>query len=473
MASSKKLRPSDLPGVVESKLKQWQVPGRHLLLALSGGADSVVLLDILAQLRSSLYFQLSALHVNHQISPHAAQWAAFCAELCAALQIPFQTVTVELGHRRGESLEALARAARYRVLAEQPADFIALAQHLDDQAETLLLQLLRGAGAKGLSGMGEWCEGTKTGRSVQGHRPEPTIHRQPVGSASLEPTYLRPLLDVPRRLILDYAAAQDLQWVEDESNADLSYDRNFLRHRIMPELGQRFPGYRETFARAARNLAESAELLDDLAQLDGAAAIAEGRLKVAALGSLSLPRGRNLLRYWLDRCGVRMPSAIRLENILHQLCGARDDAQIRIIVGEAVIRRFRGEAHVEFRQAHAAHELERAWNLDGVLELPECGGCLRAERIVGQGLSLARLGEAGLTVRLRQGGERLRPDCRRPRRSLKKLMQEADMPPWQRQHLPLLFSGDRLVFVPGLGVDCDFQAQAGEPGVVVLFEPLG
>src|SRR5574340_1213960 len=155
MASSKKLQPSDLPRIVESKLRQWQVPGRHLLLALSGGADSVVLLDLLAQLRPSLHFHLSALHVNHQISPHAGAWAAFCAGQCAARQVPFQEVTVELGHRRGDSLEALARSERYRVLAEQPADFVALAQHLDDQAETLLLQLLRGAGVKGLSGMGE------------------------------------------------------------------------------------------------------------------------------------------------------------------------------------------------------------------------------------------------------------------------------------------------------------------------------
>ena len=449
------------------------MPGRHLLLALSGGADSMALLDILAQLRPSLHFQLSALHVNHQISPHAGAWAAFCAGQCAARQVPFQAVTVELGHRHGDSLEERARAARYQVLSRQQADFVALAQHLDDQAETLLLQLLRGAGVKGLSGMGEWCEGTKTGRSVQGYRPEPTIHRQPVGSASLEPTYLRPLLNVPRRLILDYAQANDLRWVEDESNADIAYDRNYLRHQILPELEQRFPAYRDTLARVGLHQAESAQLLDELAQLDGADALAEGRLEVAVLGSLSLPRGRNLLRCWLGRQGVRMPSALRLEEILHQLCGARDDAQIRIVVGEAVIRRFRGEVRVEFRADHTGHELERTWNLDGAVELPECGGRLRAERMAGQGLSLARLGGEGVTVRLRQGGERFRPDCRRPNRSLKKLLQEADMPPWQRQHLPLLFCGDRLVFVPGFGVDCEYQAQAGEPGVVVFFEWLG
>ena len=155
MASSKKLLPSDLPAFVEAKLKSWVQPGRHLTLALSGGADSVALLDILAQLRTSLHFSLSAIHVNHQISPNAADWAEFCARLCAGYNIPFQVVKVDLKRRPGESLEALARDARYRVFAEQQADFIVLAQHLDDQAETLLLQLLRGAGAKGLSAMGE------------------------------------------------------------------------------------------------------------------------------------------------------------------------------------------------------------------------------------------------------------------------------------------------------------------------------
>jgi len=155
MASSKKLLPGDLPAFVEAKLKSWVQPGRHLTLALSGGADSVVLLDILAQLRTSIPFYLSAIHVNHQISPNAADWAEFCARLCAGYNIPFHPVKVDLKRQPGESLEALARDARYRVFFEQKADFIVLAQHLDDQAETLLLQLLRGAGAKGLSAMGE------------------------------------------------------------------------------------------------------------------------------------------------------------------------------------------------------------------------------------------------------------------------------------------------------------------------------
>lgn len=420
------------------------MPGRHLVLALSGGADSVVLLDILAQLRAPLHFRLSALHVNHQISPNAAQWAEFCAGLCAGRDIPFQAVKVEVAHQPGESLEARARAARYRVFSEQHADFIVLAQHLDDQAETLLLQLLRGAGAKGLSAMAE-------------------LQSRGEGQWAM----VRPLLDIPRRTILDYAALHGLRWVEDESNADIAFDRNYLRHQVLPLLGRRFPGYRETFARTSRNLAESSQLMDDLARQDWALAASGDRLKVEALRGLSAARAKNLLRYWLAELGVPMPSAGRLENVLQQLCGSRDDAQVLVHLGENVVRRYRGEVYLEKKALAPQPELALAWTSQDELQLPDFGGRLLFERTVGQGLSLARLTAEPVTVRLRHGGERLRPDCRRPSRSLKNLLQEAGIPPWQRQRLPLLFSGEKLVFVPGIGTACEYQADEGEMGVVV------
>ncbi len=470
MASSKKLPPADLAGHVENKLKEWHVSGRHLVLALSGGADSVALLDILAQLRASLHFTLSALHVNHRISPHAGRWAEFCARLCAGLEVPFSAVEVDIAHQPGASLEASARAARYRALAAQTADFVVLAQHLDDQAETLLLQLLRGAGAKGLSAMAE--VDMRPGRSIQGHGPEPAFCEGNVGSALLEPTYIRPLLDVPRRTILGYAAWRGLEWVDDESNADIAFDRNYLRHRVLPLLEKRFPGYRETFARTSRNLAESAQLMDDLARLDGAAALAGGRLKVDALRGLSEPRAKNLLRWWLAERGVPMPSSGRLENILQQLRSSRDDAQIAVSQADAVVRRYRGEAYIEKKRAEPQPDTALTWSLQDRLDLPDFGGALIFERVMGRGVGLAKLTAAPVTVRQRRGGERLRPDCRRPSRSLKNLLQEAGIPSWQRQRLPLLFSGDELVFVPGIGTACEYQAGEEENGIVVEFKAV-
>lgn len=454
MASLKKLRPSDLPAFVETKLKNWVHPGQRISLALSGGADSIVLLDILVQLRANLKFSLSAIHVNHQISPHAADWAGFCAQLCAGHNIPFKAVTVNLKRQSGESLEAVARDARYQVFAELETDFIVLAQHLDDQAETLLLQLLRGAGAKGLSAMGEVREGL----GVRGEGGMETLH------------YLRPLLDVPRRTILDYAVLRGLGWVEDESNSDTAYDRNYLRHQVMPVLGRRFPGYRDTFSRVSRNLAESVELADDLARIDHEIAVVNGNLQVTILRSLSGPRARNLLRYWLAEFGMPIPSAGRLENLLQQLCSARDDAQIRISLGDAVIRRYHGEVHIEPRTHDQLDQPAILWSLLGSIDLPGSGGRLVLDRATGQGLSLARVMTAQVTIRWRKGGERLRPDCIRPTRSLKNLLQEAGMPPWQRQRLPLLFCGEKLAFVPGIGVDCEYQAKSDDVGIVVKFE---
>jgi tRNA(Ile)-lysidine synthase len=211
--------------------------GGRLLVGLSGGVDSVVLLDLLRRLSKRLGLELAALHVNHQINPAAGRWAAFCRAFCRRHGVALTVVRVKVPRR--SSLEAAARAARYRAFAAQPSDFIVLAHNLDDQAETVFLQLLRGAGVKGLSAM-------------------------PVVRNSI----LRPLLEVPRSEIEAYARQRKLKWIEDDSNADLGFDRNFLRHRVLPVIAQRYPSYRKTLARASRNLAEAAQLLDELAAAD-------------------------------------------------------------------------------------------------------------------------------------------------------------------------------------------------------------
>jgi tRNA(Ile)-lysidine synthase len=199
-------------------------------------------------------------------------------------------------------------------------------------------------------------------------------------------------------------------------------------------------------------------------------AMMDGRLRVDALCGQSEARARNLLRYWLAQLGVSMPSAGRLENLLQQLCSARDDAQIRIVLGDVVIRRYRGEVYIEVKGAALLLEPPLIWSLQEKMELPGSGGRLVFERMKGQGVSLAKMTAAPVTIRLRQGGERLRPDCLRPTRSLKNLLQEAGMSPWRRQRLPLLFIGEKLALVPGIGVDCEYQADDGEIGVVVKLE---
>jgi len=381
-------------------------PGQHLALALSGGVDSVVLLDILAQLRDQMQFRLSAMHVNHQLSPHANDWAAFCVALCQEYGVSLEIASVTVSHA-SDSLEAAARTARHAALARSSADFIVLAHHLDDQVETLLLQLLRGCGVAGASAMAEENQ-----------------------------RLLRPLLALPRSALEHYAQQRSLAWVEDESNLDTRFDRNFLRHRLLPVVEERFPAYRETLYRASRNFAESAHLQEELAQLDGANAIEDKNLSIPALAHLTPPRARNLLRHYLKQHGIAAPSAVRLAEMLHQLLNAKRDARIKIPLGAFELQRFHDRAWVIPALAPPPSSLCRPWRGEDEVQLPELGGALKFWPAHGQGISLVRLQQERVTIRVRQGGERLQPNCTRPRRSLKNLFRKPACRPGRARRCP-------------------------------------
>lgn len=381
MASSRKPPSADLGGL--------ELRGRRLAVGLSGGIDSVVLLDLLRHLRRREGFRLEAVHVHHGLSPRADAWARACRALCRRWRIPLVVRRVKV-RRRGQGLEAAARTARREVFASHAAPVIALAHQLDDQAETVLLNLLRGAGVRGASAM-------------------PVVGR--LGGKTL----LRPLLAVPRREIVAYARAQDLAWVEDESNQDAALSRNFLRLHVGPLLETRFPRWRESLARAARHFAAT----------DADARVA--------------------LREFLRGQGLRAPSEAKLADMLRQFTGG--GARTAIEHDGARLRVYRGRVSVE---------PSGAWP----------GGKLRLRPVRGQGIDAARLERSGMTLRARTGGERLQLHARRPRRTLKNLFQEAGVPPWQRERLPLLYCGDELVWVPGLGIAAGWQASRGARGIV-------
>lgn len=448
MANLKKT-PSDLISCIESVLQSRVKPGDRLVVGLSGGVDSVALLDILCELKPRIGFGLAAVHVNHQISPHAPSWAEFCRELCAQRQIPFEVITVDVHNKPGLGLEAAARDARYHAFTCQLAEYVVLAHHQDDQAETALLQLLRGAGVKGMSAMPVSREGQSG------------------------PIILRPLLEISRRELEHYAKARNLSWVEDESNQDIYYARNFLRHEVMPLIAKRFPACRETFSRSARHFAEAARLLDDLARLDAADAIVSARLNTGALQQLDAERAKNLLRYYLSTQGVSMPGAQRLDEMLRQLVSAAEDANVRVRLGAFEIRRYRGEIYVARQLTGIGENFVWEWQGQAQLSLSPFPLQLVSRENVGDGISLSRLRSAPITIRLRQGGERFQPDCKRPRRSLKNLLQEAAVPPWQRERLPLLFCGEQLAWVPDIGVDCAFKATPDELAVSMVLQDNG
>ncbi len=416
----------------------------HLHVGLSGGIDSVVLLQVLARDLCWPLTRLSAVHVNHQLSPQALSWAAFCTRFCRRLGVPLHIATVDVA--RGNSTEAAARAARYGVFAATGAKLVVLAHNRDDQAETVLLQLLRGTGPMGLAAMPELKAAT------QGM-----------------PAVLRPLLDVPRTDIAAYARAHRLRWVEDESNRDRAYLRNFLRHDILPALSAKVPGTSATLARAARYQAEAADLLDALAQQDfGRSKMTT--LPVVRLARLDAPRARNLLRYFLRMNGVAMPDAVRLDELLRQATGARPDARVSVALGPVEIKRFHGHLHVVRPLSRPVTELEWTWDGRGTLLIPELGGALRLIRRRGAGIDAQLLRDAVLTVRTRRGGESLRLNPGARRRTVRNLLQEAAIAPWVRDRLPCIFVNGALACITGLGVDSAFRAGPDTTGMLPVWK---
>ena len=421
-------------------------PHSSVLVGLSGGLDSVVLLHLMSKIAMRYSWRLSALHVHHGISPNAGAWADFCTDLCVSQQIPLHIEHVDITPLREHGIEAAARKLRHAAFTAQACDFVALAHHADDQAETLLLQMLRGSGVRGAAAM-----------PLLAIRAGP--HR-----------VLRPLLHCTRHEILAYAEEQGLQWVDDESNADDSYPRNFLRHRVLPLLGERFPSYRDTLARSAQHFAEASSLLDELAIQDAAQALKNDTLQVAVLRKLPLIRAKNLLRYFLHVQGAPMPQSTQLEEMLRQLCEARQDAAVSVRYGDHQVRRFRDKVYVLPVAMELDHDLVLPWQGEATLEWPPLSARLRFSRSYGEGLSLQKLQRAPLTLRLKRGSETLRLHPAAANRTLKNLLQQFHIPPWQRERLPLLFCGEELACVVGVAIDADYLALENEDGVLVYCE---
>lgn len=425
-----------------------------ILVGLSGGVDSVVLLHLLHKLAPRFSWQLSALHVHHGISPNADAWSDFCARLCASLNISLHIERVDLAPLREHGIEAAARKLRHEAFAEQCCDYVALAHHADDQAETLLLQLLRGSGLRGASAM-----------PVLGP-PRPADGCSPAA-------LVRPLLHCTRQQILAYAAAHHLRWIEDESNADDSYPRNFLRHRVFPLLQERFPAYRDTLMRSAQHFAEASTLLDETARQDGAGAIAGETLAIQALRTLDPARAKNLLRYFLHGVGAPMPQLVQLDDMLHQLCAARPDAAVCVEYSGWQVRRYQDRVHVLRAPEEFDPGLVLPWHGEAELDWPALHARLSFRQVDGAGISLAELQRAPVTLRLRRGGETLRPGPGTATRTLKNILQERHIAPWQRERMPLLYCGENLVCVPGVAVAAEYLAKRHEAAITVELQARG
>jgi tRNA(Ile)-lysidine synthase len=408
-------------------------------VALSGGLDSVVLLHLLVLLREHLApdLGLEAVHVHHGLLPEADAWADFCARRCAAWNVPCRIARVQVNRAHPGGLEAAAREARHAVLDGPGADLLALAHHQDDQAETVLFRILRGAGVRGAAGMAPWVPARK-GRLAR----------------------WRPLLDQPKAALHQHALAAGLAWVEDPSNQDIHYSRNFLRQQALPLLAQRFPGAAGGFARLGRLAGEADQMLADLARLDEAAlGVAPwGRAEALALSSARL---RNLWRHQLTHHPthpwVCLPEEDLLLEVERQFRGDAAPAGLQLPVGDALLCCYRDAWWWEM-PGLLAPTRPRVWRGEG--EVPWGRGVLR---FIPDQAGLALPADGRVEIRLRAGGERLRLHPARPARSLKNLYQEAGIPPWARPGLPLVWLDGALVWVGGIGAGWPPPARAEGP----------
>lgn len=442
VADAANLIESVLSGFLLTRLK----PDDRLCVGFSGGMDSVVLLHALRRVVQGLCIPvgLSAVHVHHGLSARADEWTGFCADFCRRCGVPLEVVRVAVPRDSGEGLEGAARRLRHGVFAECRADWLALAHHRDDQAETVLLNLLRGAGVAGAAGM-------------LAERPQ-----------TRGPTLVRPLLDIPRSAIEAYAAEHGLCWIDDESNADRRFRRNFLRHEILPRLEESFAGAGKSLARAAGHFAEASGLLDDLARIDRkAASAASGRIALAALNALPLRRARNLLRHVWTAAGFQAPDMRWIDEALKQLATADTLSEVCVATAEGALHVYRGELYL-VRPCGDPPAEALPWSGQDVL--PWAGGRVRFIAANGRGIGRSHLVGGNVVLKARQGGERLQPDARRPRRSLRNLLQEAAVPPWERQCLPMLWVNERLAWVGGVGCEAAFACPPGEEGILLLWE---
>jgi tRNA(Ile)-lysidine synthase len=422
-------------------------PRLSLCVAFSGGADSTALLAALAPLaRPPL--KVRALHVDHGLHRDSRAWSRHCRAVARELGVPLGVRAVAVERRRGESLEAAARAARYRALraALRPGEALLTAHHEDDQLETVLLQLLRGAGVAGLAAM-------------------PAV--APFGGGVL----VRPLLTVPHAQLLQWLKGRGLSWIEDDSNAQLHLNRNYLRARVLPLIRARWPAAAATAARSARHAAEAQRLLDALGAADVARASVGTMLSAKVLRTLPPERRRNALRFWIVAAGELPPPTSLLQELAGPLLAARPDSHPRVAWEQVLVQRQADLLSLRTRPgtvdtAPRGHpqlpETRWPWRECASCVLPPPFGtlCVRADS---RGpLDLDALASP-LIVRSRRGGERLRPLRGGPRRALKSLLQEARIPLAQRAHLPLIFAGDVLVAVAGLWLDESVQATAASP----------
>ncbi|MBC3934879.1 tRNA lysidine(34) synthetase TilS [Undibacterium sp. CY7W] len=434
---------SDVLGSCLQKSSAHQAPS--LAVAYSGGLDSSVLLTLAHAYCRQHQIPLHAFHVHHGLSPNADDWLAHCEAKCRELGIVFRAARVKVDLSSGLGTEASARKERYAALGQlciaHGVGHILTAHHQDDQAETILMQMLRGSGLAGLSGM----DLTNAAPGLLG-TPDLVI--------------IRPLLESNREELEQFQRLYDLDFVEDESNTDVRYRRNALRHRVMPILEEIYPGFAARMSRGARHVSAARDLIEEMAVSDLAQCTQDDQLQLARLVALGKSRAAHVFRHWLSQQGVRLPSTARLHEIFKQLFDAKSDARIEIHCGEHVLHRYRDAVYLQQvgGSLSGLDEVGFSWNGESSLAFPAYGGVLHFE-LAEQGISSEWLSRHSLVLHLRRGGERMKLAIDRPTRDMKSHFQSLNIPFWVRSELPFVSAGAELLYAAQVGMNAKFFDQ--------------
>jgi tRNA(Ile)-lysidine synthase len=417
---------------------EWP-PATRYWVAFSGGVDSRVLLESLAAHAGDLPGGLAAIHVDHGLHPRSGEWARHCGDVCSRLGVPLAQERVEATPPRGSSPEAWARKLRYDAFQARigPGEMLLTAHHLDDQAETVLLQLVRGGGPAGLAGM-------------------PTLRGFGTGHHG------RPLLAFPRAELQGWAESERFDWIEDESNADCRFDRNFLRSEILPRLMTRWPALPSVLARTAELQAQAARILADVAASDLRSCVKGTALDIDALLRLQPERRANAVREWLRSAGLPLPGAMQMRLLEEEVIAAGRDRVPCLRWPGGELRRYRGRLYAGVPGKERDPRERIRWRLGEPLSLQH--GVLIAETAGGDGIRAECCSGNEVEVRFRIGGERIRPVGSRHHRELRTLFQERGVPPWVRDRIPLVYVDGKLAAVPGLWIDSEFSAEASVAG---------
>ncbi|MDT8405792.1 MAG: tRNA lysidine(34) synthetase TilS [Methylococcales bacterium] len=420
----------------------------HFYVGFSGGLDSTVLLHLCSRL-PVLSERVTAVYVNHQWHPEASDWGQHCQQQAQSLGLSYQQLIIDATPQPGQSPEETARIGRYRALAGllSEHDALLLAQHRDDQMETFLLQCLRGAGVKGLAAM-------------------------PVTAALGAGRLVRPLLELPRSALQAYARQHQLTWLEDPSNADSRYDRNFLRNQVIPVLRQRWPSLDQTVARSARHCASAEALLRDATEAAWAHCY-NAEFKYLDLARLRLQSSADqmaaTLRHWLAEQQHRMPETRALLALVAAIVDRRSGHGCWVVTDDYQLRSYQNRLYCLPNPLPTPETGPVPWRfLEQPLRLSV--GKLSAE-FGAEGIALPAWRHGEVSIRYRKGGERLKLPGRDGHRCLKKLFQEYGIPPWKRERMPLLYIGDRLAALPGIGIAAEFYASQPQAAITITWEP--